>query len=149
MIVDDSNPPGGGDDRPPFWVWLVVLGTLAIAVSVFIGKVDFTEPAKVDAAIGKPAPTKVVKTDYDAYYTQRTDFVCNGKREQYTVVTSYRFVAVLVVEQSTGTIYNISSFRQKRGHCVPVSVGKRIIPNGVVVEYYNSVIDRLYPNNKR
>ena len=51
--------------------------------------------------------------------------------------------------QPGGNIYNISSFRQKWGHCVPVAVGKKIIANGVVIEYYNDIIDRLYPNNQR
>lgn len=147
MKPDDNCPPNRGGNFPPFWVWLVVLGTLSIAISAFISKADFKETAKADAVVGKPVP--VATTDYDAYYMQSTDYVCNGKREQYTVVTSYRFVAVLVVDQSTGSIYNISSFRQKRGHCVPVAVGKRIIANGVVIEYYNAIIDRLYPNNRR
>lgn len=149
MKLDDSNPPGDDDYGIPIWARVVVIAALVIAVIIFLIKADIFSHATTNVEGGKPAPVKVVKTDYDAYYMQSTDYVCNGKREQYTVVTSYRLVAVLVVDQSTGNVYNISSFRQKRGHCVPVAVGKRIIANGVVIEYYNGVIDRLYPNNQR
>ena len=136
-------------NNPPFWVWLVVLGTLSVGVSLAIEKSDVGEVPKADAVAGVKTVASVVTTNYSSYYMQSIDYLCSNEPKQMAVVSTVRSEDVLVVEKSNGHIYNIAAFNKKFGHCVPIGVGKRRTTSLLVDAYYNAIIDKLYPNNVR
>lgn len=138
-------------NKPPFWVWLVVLGTLSIGLSVIISntEIDTKKPAKVDAVVGSQQVTPVEKTNYSAYYIQPVNYVCNGVEMPMTIITTIHTIGVLMIDTKTGHIYNAAAFEQKFSHCVPVSVGIRRVTSAFLDLYYNRIIDKLYPNNVR
>lgn len=133
----------------PFWVWMIVLGTLSIGVSLAIEKSDVGEAPKADAVAGVKTVAKVVTTNYSSYYLQSIDYLCSNEPKQMAVVSTVRSEDVLVVEKSNGHIYNIAAFNKKFGHCVPIGVGVRRTTSLMVDTYYNAIIDKLYPNNVR
>lgn len=139
-------------DKTPFWVWLVMFGTLSFAATLFIDKSDIgtsTSKSEVDAVAGTKPVSYSEQTDYSAFYSQNVTYQCGDHKSNFTAVSTQYSVAVLMVDQKDGHIYNIAAFNQKRGDCVPLSVGRRIVNNGVVNDYYNRMINRLYPNNVR
>lgn len=140
-------------EKTPFWVWVVVLGTLSIGTSVIISNSNIGEKPKtekVDATVGSSAPaSNVERTDFSAYYIQQTDFLCNGKPKEMAMISTYRGIDVLAVDKSDGHIYNIAAFNKKFGQCVPTGLGIRRVTTTTLDGYYNPIIDRLYPNNVR
>lgn len=135
--------------NPPFWVWMIVLGTVSLGVSIVIEKSDIGEAPKVDAVAGVKTVAKATTTDYSSYYMQSVDYLCSNEPKQMAVVSTMHGEDVLVVEKSNGHIYNIAAFNKKFGHCIPVGVGIRRTTSLMVDTYYNAIIDKLYPNNVR
>lgn len=140
-------------EKTPFWVWLVVLGTMSIGGSVIISNSDIGEKPKVekvDATVGSGGTTNTAdRTDYAAYYIQQLDYVCNGAPKSMSMISTLHGIDVLAVDRSDGHVYNIAAFRQKFGHCVPTTLGIRRGTTTTLDAYYNPIIDKLYPNNVR
>lgn len=139
----------GKSNNPPFWVLMVVLGTACYATSLFIDKTDILSTAQAETAADAPKTTPVKTTDYASYYLQSVDYLCDNVLMPMSIVSTVRGLSVLVVEKRSGHIYNAAAFNQKLGHCVPVAVGPRRTTPLMVDDYYNRIIDKLYPNNVR